>query len=109
MEIANYRIFGKLFRGKAGNLNGNSPIKHVYKVTGQFTLVIAGNNVESNGNSSLKLDRNGPRYILSPPPPLSSSLPNSLFPSREEAEDYAENRVLQILVSKSNNVFRASL
>ena len=108
MGIANYRIFGKLFRGKAGNLNGNSPIKHVYKVTGQFTLVIAGNNVESNGNSSLKLDRNGPRYILSPLP-LSSSLPNSLFPSREEAEDYAENRVLQILVSKSNNVFRASL
>lgn len=84
MGIANYRIFGKLFRGKAGNLNGNSPIKHVYKVTGQFTLVIAGNNVESNGNSSLKLDRNGPRYILSPPPPLSSSLPNSLFPSREK-------------------------
>lgn len=70
MGIANYRIFGKLFRGKAGNLNGNSPIKHVYKVTGQFTLVIAGNNVESNGNSSLKLDRNGPRYILSPPPLL---------------------------------------
>ena len=66
MGIANYRIFGKLFRGKAGNLNGNSPIKHVYKVTGQFTLVIAGNNVESNWNSSLKLDRNGPRYILSP-------------------------------------------
>lgn len=69
MGIANYRIFGKLFRGEAGNLNGNSPIKHVYKVTGQFTLVIAGNNVESNGNSSLKLDRNGPRYILSPPSP----------------------------------------
>lgn len=44
-------------KDRAANLNGNSPIKHVYKVTDQFTLVIAGNNVESNGNSSLKLDR----------------------------------------------------
>lgn len=108
MGIANYRIFGKLFHGKAGNLNGNSPIKHVYKVTGQFTLVIAGNNVESNGNSSLKLDRNGPRYILSPPP-LVFVVAEFALPLKGEAEDYAENRVLQILVSKSNNVFRASL
>lgn len=63
---------------RAANLNGNSPIKHVYKVTDQFTLVIAGNNVQSNGNSSLKLDRNGPRLHSFPLPLV--FVPNSHSP-----------------------------
>lgn len=74
---------------RAANLNGNSPIKHVYKVTDQFTLVIAGNNVQSNGNSSLKLDRNGPRLHSFPLPLV--FVPNSHSP-RGRSRDYVENR-----------------